>query len=429
MVENGKTSTAKEYDSDIAQAMLSNTSLEEESVLLEELSLRFSDDIAQPKILKSRRSAGSSRRKSTRWQNPPCSDLTCPEQIVPQDFRVDTGDQQMCFDGTCKVDLPLRESLESSVDSLLFNTHTNNTFQGDQCETKETACNKINVELEENEYREQAQCEESSSEVCKTKSKRKERRSGKFVPVNYGGNPETSSLETLSGEGSNVMSHSNHIGGDAVTDQLMEDLTVLTNVSDAGDKLVHSLAEATDLSNVANSYEESDLNDSCIGIRQSTRSQRTCKRKSWVLPTANDGSSSLTEKQKRGGRKDVNNKTVSETASSDTAKQDTTLTNTQDEFMVDEALRLLYLNKVYKAPPSMRSWETIKESPTNSKNVFIGKRRLRMLTFEEGLTHTRMVRRHRRATIVNELSQNKVVPISQEEFQCKMKSLSSLLDS
>ena len=49
--------------------------------------------------------------------------------------------------------------------------------------------------------------------------------------------------------------------------------------------------------------------------------------------------------------------------------------------------------------------------------------------FQEGLTHTRMVRRHRKATMLNVSSQNKPVDISEKDFRSRMASIERMMDS
>ena len=342
----------REENSDIAQQAASNSKLEE-TILLEELSLRFPDDSMPTKVLKNRRSAGSSRRKSSRWLNLPGSGLYNSEQTVKQDFAEDLHlipNFDKHLDCTGEVH---HSTGKLGGSSLVNNCIDNDTLPGNQNKGRErvastdkpgdsSCCEKIKYKEQPNEW---TQCCESNVTVNKAKSKRKGRRSAKFMSSNYDGKSQMSGVEIQMGKGSNAVSiHNNSTIGDAVADEIMEDLTTVTFELGAEDKLAHSLSKEIDLAgrpilcsleqDNQNLSEFSGINDATLGLREkSARSQRTCKRRSWVLPTASESSTSLKEKQKRGGRKGVN-KTKDNTTSLNIANQDETPNNALDECRV-----------------------------------------------------------------------------------------------
>ncbi|GFO10582.1 hypothetical protein PoB_003708700 [Plakobranchus ocellatus] len=195
------------------------------------------------------------------------------------------------------------------------------------------------------------------------------------------------------------------------------------------------LQVATTLDNVCSNQAEARLTaESCESssgvegcmVQKNKRSQRTCKRKSWVLPATAESSSLPKERGRRGASKNDRAKQSKDT--SKVQQQQNMMVDISDEFEISEELRLLYLNKKYQPPPTKRLWETIRENPPNKLNVFSTKRQARLLTFEEGLSQSRMLKRYRKATQLRNLSQINPVPLTQEEFKLKMASLEKMLE-
>ena len=376
--ENAQVTTCIENDntSDTVQNTASNSNLgTEEALLLAELSLRFPSDSTSSKEhkSKSRRSVGSSRRRSSRWLSLPSYDSNSPSKIIqlhcPNEnfFEGPHAD----LDSAYQASLSPRKSFGSAADLTLDNDADKDCrITGTDDEPKELATSSDTpfecLNYEENLNNVAQSNFDSNVSLRKSKPKKNRKKSRKSLSSTCDQLPQTGNLDHMAGtkarlqvsEGNSIVDLSEV---DLTEDQVMGDHPATTSDFIADNRLSDAAPEAMDISNhvIKNQVESNFSQDSdpCEPLamhdedthlasrRKSTRNQRTCKRKSWVLPTANESSSSTKEKQKRGGRK-VSSSKKTTTACSSPTNQNDTLQNpdSPDEFEVNFSCLYLAFN-------------------------------------------------------------------------------------